>query len=209
MTRLITPWSVKGIDDETRDIARQSAKNDQVTIGAWINKAILSHNTEKQGSAKKDTLQTKIINTDRPVTPSSNEFLSDRLDQAEKKLDDELRPIMFALNNLALRLVAAETLKKQETPAATVKTYFETELLLDAVDSNEHESQVYEIKSEDIKANDPVSVVDRPIPVAPIGDLEEKIVLSHEDLQDPYSPKSELNSSSNFKQSKVKVILDA
>ena len=202
MTRLISPWSVKGIDDETRDIARQSAKNDQVTIGTWINKAILSHNSEKQGSAKKDTLKTKTINTDRPVTPSSNDFLSDRLDQAEKKLDDELRPIMFALNNLALRLVAAETLKKQETPAATVKTYFETEPSLDVVDSNEHEAQVYEIKSEDIKANDPVSVVDRPIPVAPIGDLEEKIVLSHEDLQDPYSLKSELNSSSNFKQSK-------
>ena len=200
MTRLITPWSVKGIDDETRDIARQSAKNDQITIGAWINKAILSHSSEKQGSAKKDAPKTQTINTDRPVTDSSSDFFSDRLGQVEKRLDGELRPIMFALNNLALRLVAAETLQKQETPTATVKAYFETEPTLDVVESNEQATQICEL--EDIKADDPVCVVDRPKPVAPIGDLEEKIVLSHEALHDPHSLKSEVNSSSDFKQLK-------
>jgi hypothetical protein len=36
------------------------------------------------------------------------------LQQLNNKLDGDLRPIMFALNNLALRLAAAEVLQKNE-----------------------------------------------------------------------------------------------
>ena len=201
MTRLISPWSVKGIDNETRDIARQSAKNDQITIGAWINKAILNHRSAKKGSAKKDVSKTQTINPDRPVPTASNDFFSERLDQVDKRLDDELRPIMFALNNLALRLVAAETLQKQEPPRATVKAPFEREPKYEIIESNEQEVKIHESKLDNIKADDCVSVVDRPIPTAPIGDLEEEIVLGQKPLQDPHSSKSEENSSSDFKQS--------
>lgn len=200
MTRLISPWSVKGIDNETRDIARQSAKNDQITIGAWINKAILNHRSEKKGSAKKDVSKTQTINTDPPFTTASNDFFSDTLSQVDKRLDNELRPIMFALNNLALRLVAAETLQKQEPPRATVKAPFEREPKYEVIESNEQEVKIHESKLDNIKADDCVSVVDRPIPTAPIGDLEEEIVLDYKPLQDPHSPKSEENSESDFKQ---------
>ncbi|CAN0467651.1 unnamed protein product, partial [Discosporangium mesarthrocarpum] len=34
-------WSVKGIDGETRDLARISAQASGMTIGAWIDQAIL------------------------------------------------------------------------------------------------------------------------------------------------------------------------
>ena len=201
MTRLISPWSVKGIDNETRDIARQSAKNDQITIGAWINKAILNNRSAKKGSAKKDVSKTQTINPDRPVPTASNDFFSERLDQVDKRLDDELRPIMFALNNLALRLVAAETLQKQEPPRATVKAPFEREPKYEIIESNEQEVKIHESKLGNIKADDCVSVVGRPIPTAPIGDLEEEIVLGQKPLQDPHSSESEENSSSDFKQS--------
>ena len=35
-------WSVKGIDGETRDLARDAARASGMTIGAWIDQAILS-----------------------------------------------------------------------------------------------------------------------------------------------------------------------
>ena len=34
-------WSVKGIDGETRDLARDAARASGMTIGAWIDQAIL------------------------------------------------------------------------------------------------------------------------------------------------------------------------
>jgi hypothetical protein len=51
MARLISPWSVKGIDDETRELARRKAKNSGVNIGAWINRAILDHGSQEHSGA--------------------------------------------------------------------------------------------------------------------------------------------------------------
>jgi len=36
-----TPWSVKGIDEDTRKVAREAARISGLTIGNWINGAIL------------------------------------------------------------------------------------------------------------------------------------------------------------------------
>ena len=51
MARLISPWSVKGIDDETRELARRKAKDSGVNIGAWINRAILDHGSQEHSGA--------------------------------------------------------------------------------------------------------------------------------------------------------------
>ena len=37
----VTPWSVKGIDDDARRIAREAAQASGLTIGKWIDRAIL------------------------------------------------------------------------------------------------------------------------------------------------------------------------
>jgi hypothetical protein len=37
----VTPWSVKGIDDDTRSIAREAALASGLTIGKWIDHAIM------------------------------------------------------------------------------------------------------------------------------------------------------------------------
>ena len=34
------PWSVKGVGDDARDIARKAAQAEGLTLGAWIDRAI-------------------------------------------------------------------------------------------------------------------------------------------------------------------------
>ena len=47
----VTPWSVKGIDGETREIARTAARESGLTIGEWINRTILEKTGNMAGAA--------------------------------------------------------------------------------------------------------------------------------------------------------------
>ena len=46
MNQALTPWSVKGIDEETRKTARQKAKEAGLPIGTWIDKIILEQQAQ-------------------------------------------------------------------------------------------------------------------------------------------------------------------
>ena len=46
MSQALTPWSVKGIDEETRKTARQKAKEAGLPIGTWIDKIILDQQAQ-------------------------------------------------------------------------------------------------------------------------------------------------------------------
>ena len=119
MARLIAPWSVKGIDDETRELARRKSKDAGINIGAWINRAILEHGSHEHHGAT-DLPNVSGAGVSEKLAPkhsfdeNSDNVISHRLHQVNKNLDGELRPMMFALNNLALRLAAAEVLQNNE-----------------------------------------------------------------------------------------------
>ena len=80
MARLIAPWSVKGIDDETRELARRKAKNSGVNIGAWINRAILDHGSQEHSGA---TDLPNVVGDNIPEKSNtqqhSNDIISQRL----------------------------------------------------------------------------------------------------------------------------------
>ena len=40
------PWSVKGVDEDVRQIARDAAAREGLTIGAWVDRAILNNSTD-------------------------------------------------------------------------------------------------------------------------------------------------------------------
>ena len=46
MSQALTPWSVKGIDEETRKTARHKAKEAGLPIGTWIDKIILEQQAQ-------------------------------------------------------------------------------------------------------------------------------------------------------------------
>ena len=125
MARIITPWSVKGIDDQTRNVARRKAKDAGINIGTWIDKAILEYNYQQNSSADDKVEKINIFSdlTSHKESLTINK-LSERLLEHENNLNQELRPLMFSLNDLALRLVAAETLQNKVSKGLVQNTRF-------------------------------------------------------------------------------------
>ncbi|MBH68569.1 MAG: hypothetical protein CMM58_09480 [Rhodospirillaceae bacterium] len=119
MTQPLNPWSVKGIDEDTREVARSKAKAAGIPIGAWINKEILGYaypsNEPQQkinevGDAnEKAASKDKLSIEDKKVLA----HIEAEITALDQRVERELRPIIFGLNDLAVRLVATESLKSK------------------------------------------------------------------------------------------------
>ena len=168
MNQALTPWSVKGIDEETRKTARQKAKEAGLPIGTWIDKIILEQQAQVSrddsnlpNSEEQNAYEPKELTTQKDVDVQS---LSKTLDEYDSRLQKELRPIIFGLNELALRLVAAEALKSKP------KTSYQDQAPIEDI----REELVDEEIANDDNINKESYIVDqRPAPVAPTFDLEQ------------------------------------
>jgi hypothetical protein len=96
-----TPWSVKGIDDATRAVAREAAQQAGLTLGAWIDRAILRHAGIAPIPAN-DTADADI-NRDADAEP-----LETRIAAAEGRIEGHLRPVGLAVARIAQRMVQLE-----------------------------------------------------------------------------------------------------
>ncbi|MFZ2469817.1 MAG: hypothetical protein WAW54_15625, partial [Parvibaculum sedimenti] len=63
--RPAVPWSVKGIEPEAREAAKQAAQRAGVTLGAWLNQMILDAGTDEIGRTSAESLP-------RPAPQPSN-----------------------------------------------------------------------------------------------------------------------------------------
>lgn len=127
MARSGSAWSVKGIDSETRSIARARAGHSELTIGAWIDQAILAH-AGQAPEAGQNTGPPRVppraqddsgLITSTSVPPGDSidhqallDLIDGELAASRARLDESLRPLGFALKDLALKLVAAESLSR-------------------------------------------------------------------------------------------------
>lgn len=125
MARKPTTWSVKGIEEDIRDIARAAAERDQQTIGSWIDHAIRVHGGQRPRDAGKDDAGTDQGSAPA-ATPAPTEtakqnvaapgltdqalldIIDRELDASTNRLDRALRPMGLALLDLAERMVAVE-----------------------------------------------------------------------------------------------------
>ena len=125
MSRDATAWSVKGVDQATRDIARRAAAAAGMTIGEWIDHAIKSDSAnrgipvpaERDGGAgagappRADGIRAETV-----------EAIFSRISDGERLFEARLRPIGYALKDVAERVVAlereAERLPPPTAPAA-------------------------------------------------------------------------------------------
>lgn len=122
MVRKPTTWSIKGIEEDTRDIARAAAERDEQTIGSWIDYAIRVHGGQRPreaGSDEKAAPETapphtvnQTTNTQTPAPGLTDQTVLDiidrELDASTNRLDRALRPMGLALLDLAERMVSVE-----------------------------------------------------------------------------------------------------
>ena len=87
------PWSVKGIGEPVRNIARRQAQATGMPIGRWIDQAI-----QRRLSAPAD---------DALSTASLGE-LAAKVANSERNIEAAFRPLLHDLRALAARVVAAE-----------------------------------------------------------------------------------------------------
>jgi len=128
VARAGSAWSVKGIDEETRAVARSRAGTADLTIGAWVDQAILAYSTS---SGPVPSIRTSTGETARPIGNPANldkdagptltdqdilDLIDRELEASRSRLDGALRPVGYALKDLALRLVAAEALDRGDAP---------------------------------------------------------------------------------------------
>ena len=74
MNQALTPWSVKGIDEETRKTARQKAKEAGLPIGTWIDKIIL----EQQAQVSRN--DSNLLNSEEQNAYEPKEFSTSQKD---------------------------------------------------------------------------------------------------------------------------------
>ncbi|MEQ8586615.1 MAG: peptidoglycan-binding protein [Thalassobaculaceae bacterium] len=111
MSRDSTAWSVKGIDQATRDIARRAAAASGMTIGEWIDHAIKS-------DAANRGIPVAAHRDGRPaaegappadgISADTVEAIFSRIEDGEQLFEARLRPIGYALKDVAERVVALE-----------------------------------------------------------------------------------------------------
>lgn len=111
MSREATAWSVKGVDQATRDIARRAAAAAGMTIGEWIDHAIKSDSANRgipvpaeRGSDPGRTAPPRA----EGISADTVEAIFSRISDGERLFEARLRPIGYALKDVAERVVALE-----------------------------------------------------------------------------------------------------
>lgn len=117
MARQGSAWSVKGVDQATRDIARRAAQAAGMTIGEWIDHAIRADADARDAGVPAPATSHLATTGSGPnqaahpaggLHPDTLAAVFQRLDDTDARFDATLRPIAYALHDMAERLVALE-----------------------------------------------------------------------------------------------------
>ncbi len=86
-----TPWSVKGIDPRAREAAREAARRRGLTIGEWLNQAILA-NEAALAAVRAEGPQNRA--------PAAEDALSQALMALSERVDANDRRAALAINTM-------------------------------------------------------------------------------------------------------------
>lgn len=128
------PWSVKGIEPEAREAAKQAARRAGVTLGAWLNQIIMDGGTDEVGAPNGDVSlkpgpQTQSFGQSAfgqsvfsqpephvdlaPVAEAVREIVT-RVEQSERRTQDLARRLEQSVGSLAERLEHSERLAERQ-----------------------------------------------------------------------------------------------
>lgn len=112
------PWSVKGIEPEAREAAKQAARRAGVTLGTWLNQVIMESGTDEVGRQEPSAMETRYSPPERtssqtsppgpaadldPVAQAVRELVQ-RVDNSERRTADMTRKLEQAVSQLAIRI---------------------------------------------------------------------------------------------------------
>lgn len=95
------PWSVKGVSPLARQIARESARKEGTTIGAWLTQLI------EQSLQKEQAIQEKA------AANSNAEAIEERIGQVEKQVTEAYSGLLRAMEKANKRIAELENVQLQ------------------------------------------------------------------------------------------------
>lgn len=102
------PWSVKGIERNAREAAKEAARREGMTVGEWLNQMIYSQGQERSSSeGDVDGLKLRDIVT-------AIEHLRNRIVEAEKRSGDSVSALSRNVGGVVERLQRLERVKPAE-----------------------------------------------------------------------------------------------
>ena len=101
------PWSVKGVERTTRETARQAAQAAGMTVGAWIEQAIRSHESVLAAVPPPPEIQQEN-NVMAAAQRAEVRSLEAGIERAESRSGDMVIPVALKVQELAHRLVEIE-----------------------------------------------------------------------------------------------------
>ena len=113
-----TPWSIKGIDPEARVAAKEAAKREGMTLGAWITQKIIEENSEDlAGEATVASAQRRKgkETKSRPTAIDVGAFaaalrdVAERTQNSERRSEDRVEALRKTLENIVGRVDSVST----------------------------------------------------------------------------------------------------
>ncbi|MDO9126267.1 MAG: hypothetical protein Q7U42_05315, partial [Parvibaculum sp.] len=118
------PWSVKGIEPEAREAAKQAARRAGVTLGAWLNQVIMDTGTDEVGQQEESIMASHAHYTPPhqsapgiaipepkidlgPVAEAVRELVQ-RVDSSERRTAEMTRKLEATVGHLAARIDGSE-----------------------------------------------------------------------------------------------------
>ncbi|MBO6713351.1 peptidoglycan-binding protein [Parvibaculum sp.] len=116
------PWSVKGIEPEAREAAKQAARRQGVTLGAWLNQVIMDSGTDEVGQQDPEMSQSRYNQPQQsapqasvpepkidlgPVAEAVRELVQ-RVDNSERRTAEMTRKLEATVGQLAQRIDQSE-----------------------------------------------------------------------------------------------------
>lgn len=96
------PWSVKGIEPEAREAAKQAARRAGVTLGAWLNQVIMDGGTDEVGMADQNATR------QAPLAPAATYTQATPQPTASRSTEAELAPVAQAVRDIVARVEQSE-----------------------------------------------------------------------------------------------------
>ena len=101
------PWSVKGIERDARETAKEAAKREGLTVGEWLNQIIYTAGTDEESSGEIEGLKLRDLVT-------AIEHLNKRIGTADAKSDEALGGLSRNIGSVVERIQRLERVKPTE-----------------------------------------------------------------------------------------------